>query len=680
MRANRMDPDDAEVEASTHSPANCPQEGPAEGTGVHEEQARFSGGLQRTGPMQSGIGQLEWVNYQSGGRGHHPNHMWVVAVPQGLSDDAVSNAVSGLLLRHEVLRTAFDADGEGAPQQRVHRNVLAPLPRVEDGEARRLFAENPFDVANEPPIRFGRTPEGDLVVALAHIAADGKGGWIIFSDLTELLAAQSEGRAALLSAEAPQPIDRALYEREGGRPRVEAALKYWSTALQHFPVTALPMSRSNPGADILRATLESPAATQALAVLQRKLSATPASLFTAAVYTALAVQFARTRLGLSMTWSFREHPTTQDVAAAVFRDMPLIVDLTGRPSFFEVLRRLERSLLLSGRHMGFDVLEFHECAGRIDAERGSFLSGPEVVGSMIYGVDWDSVDRSGDPRALLSKSQVVLERTNGFGDGCNLYITAYAEEGRLYIHSRFDASIAGARDDAGFVTLIEAILVHASVSGDLAFEEVEALAADPWQPGARWAMIDSVWVDLDCLTDRLRAHPAVHNADVREEDGRVTAHVGTDLQPWELRDFLLSTDNGRSAVLSPHHFVVDRTDGTTVAGSGADRPMKAPAGAAEEALSHAVGEANSLTGLTMAGTYLTVGGRLHLAPRVFSLLRDGGFEGITVEDLCRPTSLTALAHRLRQIPEERVGGELRTAITEDPSGRIDGLADVAFWG
>lgn len=652
MRVNRMDPDDADVEASTHSPANCPQEGPAEGTGGHEEQPRFAGGLQRTGPLQSGIGQLEWVNYQSGGRGHHPNIVEVVAVPQGLSDEAVGNAVHALLLRHEGLRTAFDADAEGSPQQRVHRDVLAPLPGVEDGEARRLFAEKPFDIANEPPIRFGRTPEGDLLVVIAHISADGMGAWTIFTDLNELLAAQSEGRAALLSAEAPQPIDRALYEREGGRPRVEADLKYWSTALQQFPVTALPMSRSDPGADVLRATLESPAATQALALLHRKLSATPASLFTAAVYTALAVQFARTRLGLSMTWSFREHPTTRDVVAAVFRDMPLIVDLTGRPSFSEVLRRLQRSLLLSGRHMGFDVLEFHECAGRNDAERGSFLSGPEVVGSTIYGVDWDSMDQSSDPRALLAKSQVVLERTNGFGDGCNLYISAYAEEGQVYIHSRFDASIAGARDDAGFVTLIEAILVHASVSGDLAFEEAEALATDRWQPGARWALIDSVWVDLDCLTDRLRAHPAVRSADVGEEDGRVTARVGTNLQPWELRDFLLSTDNGRSAVLSPHHFVVERTDGTTVSGSGVDRPMKAPAGAAEKALSDAVGEANNLTGPTMAGTYLTVGGRLHLAPRVFSLLRDSGFEGLTVEDLRRPTSLTALARRLRQIPEE----------------------------
>ncbi|MFJ7629343.1 condensation domain-containing protein [Streptomyces sp. NPDC097595] len=625
----------------------------ADRTNPDAEKTRFAGGLERTGPLQSGIGQLEWVNYQSGGRGHHPNHEWAVPVPEGLSDEAVGGAVSDLLLRHEVLRTAFDADGEGAPQQRVHRNVLAPLPVVEDGEALRLFYESPFDVADEPPIRFGRTPEGELVAALAHIAADGMGGWILLTDLKELLAARAEGRAPALSAEAPQPIERAVYEREGGRPRVEAALKYWRTALQGFPVTAVPLSRSTPGADILRATLDSPAATQALAALQPKLSATPASLFTAAVYTALAVQFDRTRLGLSMTWSFREHPTTQDVAAAVFRDMPLICDLTGRPSFSEVLRRLERSLLLSGRHMGFDVLEFHECAGHVDAERGSALSGPEVVGSTIYGVDWDSVDRSGDPRDLLPKSQVVLERTNGFGDGCNLYISGYVEEGRVHLHSRFDASIPGAHDDAGFVTLVEAILVHASVSGDLAFEEAEALAADPWRPGARWALADSVWVDLDCVADRLRAHPAVRHAEVREEDGRVTAQVDTDLELWELRDHLLSADNGRGAVLSPHHFAVDRADGTTVAGSGMDRPMKAPAGAAEEALRKAVGAANHLTGPTMAGTYLAVGGRLHLAPRVFSLLRESGFEGLVVEDLRRPTSLSALARRLRPVPEER---------------------------
>ncbi|MFJ8752657.1 condensation domain-containing protein [Streptomyces sp. NPDC102441] len=619
-----------------------------------EELMTFSGGPQRTGPLQSGLSQLEWLSYRSGGHGVFPNLSWSVAVPDGVSDDAVSGVVSTLLRRHEVLRTAFDADADGRPRQSVYESVLVSLPRIADGDSRRLFEEAPFDVESGPPARFGRSPGGDLIFSVAHIAVDGTGAWILVADLTELLAAQREGRAARLSARVPQPVDRAVHEREGGRPRAESALRYWNTALQDFPVTVLPVSRGNPGADIVRATLESPAASLALASLHKTLAATPASVFTAAVYTALAVQFGRDRLGLSLTWSFREFPSTHGMAAAVFRDMPLLVDLGGEPSFSEVLRRLQKAVLLAGRHMSFDVLEFHECAGRVEAERGSFLPGPEAISLTFDGIELGSADPGTDPRAMLPDSRVSTERTNEFTDVCNLYISAYPVDGQLHIHSRIDASVVGARDSTGLVRLIEAILVHASVSGDLSFPAARSLAADPWRPGARWTRADGVWVDLDFLADRLQEHPAVDRADVREEGQRITAYVSTDLDPWELRDFLLSTDNGRNAVLSPHHFVIRRADAVTVSGSGADRPMLAPEGAAGRALREAVAEANDLDGPTMAGTYLTVGGRLCLAPRVLALLLDRGFEGIAVEDLRRPTSLTALAGRLRRCRERPV--------------------------
>ncbi len=613
-----------------------------------EELVRFSGGLRRTGPLQSGLGQLEWLSYQSGAHGLLPNISWVVAVPDGLPDDAVDGAVSTLLLRHEVLRTTFDADGDGLPRQNVHENVHVVLPRIEDEESRRRFVETPFDVASEPPIRFGRTAEGDLIFVVAHIAADGMGSWGLVTDLDELLAAQEQRRAARLSENVPQPIDRGRYEREGGRSRAESSLRYWDTALRDFPVTVFPVSRGEPGVDVVRADLESPAASMALASLHEAFAAPQATILTAAAYTALAIQFDRERLGLNLTWSFREYPSTHQMVAAVFRDMPLIVDLGGRPSFSEVLRRLQKAVLAAGRHMSFDVLEFHECAGRVEAERGGFLPGPEAISCTLDGVEWERAEPGGDPRALLADSRVSIGRSNDFCDVCNLYISAYPVEGRLHITSAADASVVGDRDAAGLVRLIEAILVHASISGDLAFPAAEALAADPWRPGARWARTDGVWVDLDFLTDRLREHPAVHHADVREEHGRLTAHVSADLQPWELRDFLLSTDNGRNAVVSPHHFVIRRADAVTVAGSGVDRPMLAPRGAAEQALRDAVAEANELADPTMAGTYLTVGGRLHRVPRVLSLLLDAGFEGIEVADLRRPTSLVALAGRLRR--------------------------------
>ncbi|WP_160313062.1 condensation domain-containing protein [Nocardiopsis sp. RV163] len=637
---------------------------------------RFSEGVRRTGPLQSGLCQLEWLAYQTGDPGLFPIFSWVVAVPDGLSDDAVSGAVSALLLRHEVLRTRFDADGDGRPRQSVHESVHAAFPRVEGEDALRRFTEAPFDVASEPPIRFGRTARGDLVFVVPHIVADRGGAWILVTDLTELLAAQAQHRAARLSANAPQPVDQARHERESGRPRVESSLRHWGNALQDFPVTVFPVSRGRPGADVVRADLESPAAGLALATLRRTLATAPASIFTAAAYTALAIQFHRDRLGLNLTWSFREHPNTRGMVASLFRDMPLIVDLRGRPSFSEVLRRLQKAVLVAGRHMSFDVLEFHERAGRVEAERGAFLPGPESISCTLEGIESIPAEPGGDPRALLADSRVSTSRSNDSWDACNLYLRAYLVEGRLHIDSAIDASVVGDRDSAGLVKLTEAILVHAAVSGDLAFGEAESLAADPWRPGAGWAKVDGVWVDLGFLTERLQEHPAVHHAEVREEHGRLTAYVSADLQPWELRDFLLSTDNGRNAVLSPHRFVIRRTDAATVAGSGADRPMLAPEGAAEQALKDAVAGANGLSDPTMAGTYLTVGGRLHLVPHVLSLLRDGGFEGIGVADLRSPTSLVALAGRLRQRCV-RTGGRASHAPHRDRGAPVTGRRATA---
>ncbi|WP_369794635.1 condensation domain-containing protein [Kutzneria sp. 744] len=149
---------------------------------------------------------------------------WVVAVPERLPDDQVREVVRSLVLRHEVLRTTFDADGDGRPRQSVHEDVLvAALPHIEDEQSRHLFVETPFDVTSESPIRFGRTSAGDLIFVVSHIAADGTGAWILVDELTELLAARAQRRDARLGADVPQPVDRACHERAGGRPRADPA-------------------------------------------------------------------------------------------------------------------------------------------------------------------------------------------------------------------------------------------------------------------------------------------------------------------------------------------------------------------------------------------------------------------------------------------------------------------------
>ncbi|MCC2321233.1 condensation domain-containing protein [Cellulomonas xiejunii] len=612
------------------------------------EPAVFAGGIQRSGPLQSGLGQLEWLSYQSGGHGALPNLVWDVAVPEGLPDDAVEHAVSTLLRRHDVLRTSFDADDDGRPRQNVHEDVHVTFVRLEDEDSRRAFADRPFDIATRPPIRFGRAPSGDLVVGICHIAVDGTAAWMLVRELDELLTALHQGRPADLADDVPRPIDQALYERGTGRRRAEAALQHWGSALRDVPVSVLPVGRGRPGADVVRADLDSLAASLALTRLHATLKATPASIFTAAAYWALAIQFGRDRLALGLTWSFRELPTTRLLVAAVFRDMPLMVDLGDCTSFTEVLRRLQRSVLVAGRHMGFDVLEFHECVARLEAERGAFLPGPEAISVTFHDVALEQVEPDVDLRDLLPRSRTTVYRTAESWDVCNLYVGASTVDGRLLIEARLDGSVMQERDSAQLATSIEAILVHAAAHGDLTRAQADALTAGPPRPRTRSARIGEVDVDLDLLTERLLGHPAVERADVRAEHGRLTADVTANLEPWQLRDLLLSADSGRTAVMSPDRFVVRRPDGRVVTGSGVDRPVLAPEGPAETALRDAVAQANGLAAPTMAGTYLGVGGRLHLAPRVLSLLRDGGWAGLTVADLRRPTSLVTLSGRLRQ--------------------------------
>lgn len=621
---------------------------------MRDDTTRLRGGVLRSGPLQSGLGQLDWLTYQADEPRSLPNVPWVLPATGDVPDDVVLDAVATLTARHESLRSSFDADPEGRPRQVVHARAEVGLLQVDDDAARHAFFEEPFDVASRPPLRVGRTPAGELLVCVAHIAIDGMGVWTLVCELTELLDAHRQGRAPALPEDVPQPVDQALHEAGAGRARALAALRHWDAALRDHPVSVLPAGGGVPGADVVRAELDSRAAAAALVHLHRSLRATPASLLTAAAYTALAVQLEQERLALCLTWSYRELPTTRGMVAAVFRDMPLLVDLRGEPTFQEVLRRLRTAVLLSGRHMGFDVLELHECAGRVEAGRGAYLPGPEAVSVTVDAAELEAPPPGVDLRDLLAESRTTTRRTDESWDVCNVYVGAYPVDGRLLIDARFDGSLLGVEDSAALAGLIEAVLVHAATHGDLTLDEVRALATRRLRPTPGTVRVGDVRVDLDALSARLLEHPAVQRAEVRVRDGRLTAHVTGDAEPWQLRDHLLSTDNGRGATVVPEYFEVRRRDGSTVTGPGVDAattardgaPPPAPCGATERALRDAVAQANGLDEVATSGTYLTVGGRLHLAPRVLALLREAGFEGLTLAALRRPTSLAALAGRL----------------------------------
>ena len=206
----------------------------------------FVGGVQRTGPLHSSIGQLEWLSYQSGGSGNLENIGWVVPVLENTPEGTVEKVTAALLDRHEALPSTYGADPLGRPQQTVYGRVDPTFSAISSTEVR-AFVDQPFAVATEPPIRFGCTDDGQLVFAVAHITVDGLAAWILYK---ELAAALGEGGGTSEEPPAVQPLDHALREVGADRPRAEAALRHWEVVLRQIPVTVLPLTKGLRGADI----------------------------------------------------------------------------------------------------------------------------------------------------------------------------------------------------------------------------------------------------------------------------------------------------------------------------------------------------------------------------------------------------------------------------------------------
>ena len=191
----------------------------------------------------------------------------------------LGKALSGLISRHEGLRTSF-TEQDGAP-----RLLIDPPPG-------RLWLEQ-LDVSAVPePIRSERAlqlmtdccqqrielrmapllrvfvvrldaQEHLIGYVLHHIIADGWSMPILAAELSELYRAAAEGRVAHLPAQTIQPSDVYRWQRERlSKEAVQQRLNQWRDQLVGLPPLRLPLDRPRPAAPSgagRNATLELPA-------------------------------------------------------------------------------------------------------------------------------------------------------------------------------------------------------------------------------------------------------------------------------------------------------------------------------------------------------------------------------------------------------------------------------------
>ncbi|MDQ3827317.1 MAG: condensation domain-containing protein, partial [Actinomycetota bacterium] len=179
-----------------------------------------------------------------------------------LDVDALNDALSALVTRHESLRTTFDSvDGRGVQVVHAPDRVTMPvldlsdLPAAEREAALARFLQQectqPFDLHEGPLVRprlVRLAPqEHALTVTMHHIITDGWSNGVIDSELSVLYAAAVRGESPQLPDLPVQYADFAVWQR--GRLSAQAfteQMAYWRSQLDGVAPLELPTDRPRP--------------------------------------------------------------------------------------------------------------------------------------------------------------------------------------------------------------------------------------------------------------------------------------------------------------------------------------------------------------------------------------------------------------------------------------------------
>jgi len=287
-------------------------------------------------------------------------------LPDGVDLNVLEQALNHVIARHEALRTNF-VEQQGRPRQLVRDSLYLPLDVIEVADDAQLhnhmraFAHRAFDLANDVLLRWQvlRSQKGSILLAVCihHIVFDGWSSQVLAREIAMFYDALTQGQEPDLDPLPVQYGDFALWQRQRFEQDglLEDQLAYWREQLDGVPpVLEMACHKSRPAQQSYRGRLARFEITRELREgvtdLARRREATDFMVLLGVFALMLGRYSTREDVVIGSPIANRSHPDLEGLIGFFVNTLALRVDLSGEPTFGDLLARVRETALGAYAH------------------------------------------------------------------------------------------------------------------------------------------------------------------------------------------------------------------------------------------------------------------------------------------------------------------------------------------
>ncbi|GCD40788.1 non-ribosomal peptide synthetase [Streptomyces paromomycinus] len=321
--------------------------------------------VERTGPLPLSYAQRRlWVLSQVDGANAAYNIPAALRLTGALDVAVLVRALREVVRRHEALRTNV-VSVDTVPMQIVREPYDLDVPVTDVAAVDVLplalaFAARTFDLEHDPLLRAEILRVGDaehvLLLCLHHIVSDGWSTAVLWREVVTLYSDFRAGRPARLPELPVQYADFASWQnRRLEGEEIRPQLEYWMDQLRDLPaLLELPTDRPRPAVQQVAGATEPLTLDRETADALRALAGERQSTMFMALLAAFDVLLARYTgqqdIAVGTPVANRTRAEVQDLIGCFFNALVIRTDLSGDPSFDELLARVRETTLAAQAH------------------------------------------------------------------------------------------------------------------------------------------------------------------------------------------------------------------------------------------------------------------------------------------------------------------------------------------